>query len=101
MSGPRTRPTGADLRAFLDALDPMRRAEASALIPMMQSLTGEPPRSWGPSIVGFGSYHYRYPSGREGDWFLVLARLIQRSIAMLRERHGGSRISSQERSGPS
>ena len=38
---------------------------------MMQSLTGEPAQLWGPSIVGFGSYHYRYASSREGDWFLT------------------------------
>ena len=38
---------------------------------MMEEITGEPPRMWGPSIVGFGTYHYRYASGREGDWMLT------------------------------
>ena len=41
------------------------------MLEMMQELTGEKPEMWGPSIVGFGSYHYKYASGREGDWFLT------------------------------
>jgi hypothetical protein len=47
--------------------DPQRRADARVLAAMMRRLTGEEPKMWGPSIVGFGSYHYRYDSGREGD----------------------------------
>ena len=38
---------------------------------MMKEITGESPKMWGPSIVGFGSYHYKYDSGREGDWFVA------------------------------
>jgi hypothetical protein len=54
--------------AFTDALtDPVRRADAKALVKLMQNAAGEEPRMWGPSIIGFGSYHYRYESGREGD----------------------------------
>jgi hypothetical protein len=51
--------------------DPTRRADAKALIKLMQSATGEKPKMWGPSIVGFGSYHYKYESGREGDMPLI------------------------------
>ena len=47
--------------------DAAKRADATALLALMQRITGEPPVMWGPSIVGFGSYHYRYDSGREGD----------------------------------
>ncbi|SDZ11551.1 DUF1801 domain-containing protein [Herbiconiux ginsengi] len=43
------------------------RADSRALIELMSRITGEAPRMWGPTIVGFGSYHYRYASGREGD----------------------------------
>jgi hypothetical protein len=64
----RTQPTAADVQAFFDAVpDPERRSDAVALCELMHQVTGEPPRMWGPSIVGFGSYHYRYDSGREGD----------------------------------
>jgi hypothetical protein len=58
--------------AFVDALtDPARRADAKALVKLMQSASGEKPKLWGPSIIGFGSYHYRYDSGREGDAPLI------------------------------
>lgn len=69
---PKTRPTGASVRAFLDAIDdPERRADAKALAKLMRRVTGKAPRMWGPSIVGYGSTHYRYASGREGDWFVA------------------------------
>jgi hypothetical protein len=61
-------PTSADLEAFLEAVpDEGRRADAHTLVELMGSVTGEPPVLWGPTIVGFGSYHYRYESGRAGD----------------------------------
>ncbi|MBD8077963.1 DUF1801 domain-containing protein [Cellulosimicrobium arenosum] len=64
----RTRPTDADVEAFLASVeDPVRRRDAQRLVALMTRVTGEEPRMWGPSIVGFGTYHYRYASGREGD----------------------------------
>jgi hypothetical protein len=64
----KTRPTGSSVVAFIDALtDETRRADARALVKSMRSATGEKPRMWGPSIIGFGSCHYKYDSGREGD----------------------------------
>jgi len=58
--------TGAD--AYFAAIaDPARRTDCEKLAVMMQKATGEPARMWGPAIVGFGSYHYKYESGREGD----------------------------------
>jgi hypothetical protein len=64
----KTRPTGDDVAAFLAAIpDERRRADAHFLTHLMSEVTGEPPTMWGPSIVGFGSRHYRYASGREGD----------------------------------
>jgi hypothetical protein len=62
------RPTEADVEEFLGAVpDATRRADAAVLARLMGEVTGEPPVLWGPSIVGFGRYHYRYASGREGD----------------------------------
>jgi hypothetical protein len=58
--------------AFLDSVkDPQRRADSRALVALMESASGEKARMWGASIVGFGSYHYVYESGREGDWMLT------------------------------
>ena len=66
--GNKTKATGADVAAFLDAVEgEERRADCAALVAMMSRVTGEPPLLWGPSIVGFGRYHYRYASGHEGD----------------------------------
>ena len=57
-----------DVEAFLASIpDSGRRADALTLCALMQEITGEPPAMWGSSIIGFGSYHYRYESGREGD----------------------------------
>jgi hypothetical protein len=61
-------PTSADVMAFIDAVPSQdRRSDARRLCELMGSVTGEPPVMWGPSVVGFGSYHYRYESGRTGD----------------------------------
>jgi len=68
----KTRKTNASPTAFLDAIeDDARRKDCAALVRIMKRVTKAPPRMWGPSIVGFGSYHYVYESGREGDWFLT------------------------------
>jgi hypothetical protein len=68
MAENKTKPTKLSVAAFIDALtDPARRADAKALVKMMQSAADEKPKMWGPSIIGFGNYHYRYESGREGD----------------------------------
>jgi Domain of unknown function (DU1801) len=72
MADSKTKPTQISVAAYLDALtDETKRADAKALVKLMQSATGEKPKMWGPSIVGFGSYHYTYESGREGDMPLV------------------------------
>ncbi|MXW04809.1 MAG: DUF1801 domain-containing protein [Gemmatimonadetes bacterium] len=72
MSDLKTRPTDASVEAFIDAVDhPRRREDARTLLELMQRVTGEEPVMWGPSIVGYGSYHYRYASGQEADWPVV------------------------------
>ena len=65
----KTQPHDGDVDAFLDTVDESRRADCDAIRQMMEEATGAEAKMWGPSIVGFGSYHYKYASGREGDWF--------------------------------
>ena len=68
MAETRTRPTDVSVDAFLDAVpDPVRRADGKAVDAMMRRVTGHDPVMWGPTIIGYGSYHYRYDSGHEGD----------------------------------
>ncbi|MFJ6197500.1 DUF1801 domain-containing protein [Micromonospora sp. NPDC092111] len=63
-----TAPTGQSVEEFLAAVpNESRRVDARRLIALMRDITGEEPVMWGPSIIGFGRYHYRYDSGREGD----------------------------------
>jgi len=64
----KTRPTGVSVDAFLGGVaDPGRRADAHKARALMERLSGEPAAMWGPSIVGFGSYRYKYDSGHEGE----------------------------------
>lgn len=64
----KTMPTQISFSQYLETLaDERRRDEASQLATLMGELSGEGPLMWGPSIVGFGTYHYKYESGRSGD----------------------------------
>ena len=68
MAAPKTRPTAVSVESHLAALaNEEQRDDARRLVAVMRSVTGQDPRMWGPSIVGFGSYHYKYASGHEGD----------------------------------
>ena len=72
MAENKTSPTGISVAAFIAGLpDETRRADAKALVRMMQNATGEKAKMWGPSIIGCGCYHYTYESGRQGDWPLA------------------------------
>ena len=72
MADNKTVATKASVSAFIDGLtDEARRSDAKTLIKLMRSATGEKPKMWGPSIIGFGSCHYVYESGREGDMPVV------------------------------
>ena len=72
MAEPKTKQNTASVSAFLAAIeDKQQRADARKLSAMMRAATGSRAKMWGASIVGFGSYHYVYASGREGDWPLV------------------------------
>jgi hypothetical protein len=66
----KTRPTDMPVEAFLDSVEPDRkREEAKTLDALFRRVTGWVPVMWGPSMIGYGAYHYRYESGREGDMF--------------------------------
>ena len=68
MAENKTKPTQASVKEYVDAIpDETKRADAKALIKLMQGATGEKAKMWGPSIIGFGTYHYTLESGREGD----------------------------------
>jgi hypothetical protein len=68
----KTKENSASVAAFLNAIeDTQKRADAKKIAAMMREATGSRAKMWGKSIVGFGSYHYKYASGREGDWMLI------------------------------
>jgi len=72
MAENKTQRNDGDVMAYLEAVENKRRREDSMVVlKMMEEATGEPAEMWGTSIVGFGSYHYRYASGREGDFMLT------------------------------
>jgi hypothetical protein len=68
MSERKTKPTNVKVEDFLNAVEhPQRKEDGFELLRIMRDITKEKPVMWGPSIVGFGSYHYKYATGREGD----------------------------------
>jgi hypothetical protein len=72
MAEVKTKRNNASVAGFLATIsDTKKRQDSQALLRLMRQVTGRQPRMWGPSIIGFGSYHYKYDSGREGDWFLT------------------------------
>lgn len=74
--------TGVDPVGFIDKVkNEVKRKDSHELVAMMQDVTGAPPKMWGPSIVGFGSYRYVYESGREGE--ICLAGFSPRSGALV------------------
>jgi len=67
----KTKPTDASVETFVDSIESeVKRDDCRELLKLIGKITGENPKMWGASIVGFGQYHYKYDSGREGDWFL-------------------------------
>lgn len=72
MADNKTKPTAVSVASFIKSIaDETARADAKGLVDLMQRATGEKPKMWGPSIIGFGSYHYKYESGREGEMPIV------------------------------
>lgn len=78
----KTKPTAVSVKDFVAKVEnPKRRAEAQTALSMYKAITGAEPRMWGPSIIGYGSYHYKYESGREGD--MCAAGFSPRGSAMV------------------
>ena len=72
MSDLKTRKNDSKVIDFINGVeDKQKRRDCHEVIQIMKEVTGKEPEMWGNSIVGFGSYHYKYESGREGDWFLT------------------------------
>lgn len=93
MAENKTKPTNQSVAEFLNKIpDAERREDCLAVAKMMEEITGSKPKMWGPSIIGFGSYHYKYASGREGDGpvigFSPRKRDLTLYIIMGFEKHG-------------
>ncbi len=68
----KTKPNTASVADFLATVDsPQKRADCKKIAAMMRRATGKRAKMWGPSIIGYGSYHYKYASGQEGDWMIT------------------------------
>ena len=68
----KTKKNDQSVEAFLQRVEnDKKRADSYILVDMIKEGSGEEPKMWGDSIIGFGNYHYKYESGREGDWFLT------------------------------
>ncbi|MCB2220317.1 MAG: DUF1801 domain-containing protein [Bacteroidetes bacterium] len=68
----KTKKNEASVESFLNAVeDEQKRKDCFTILELMKKITGADPKMWGPSMIGFGDYHYTYASGREGDWFLT------------------------------
>ena len=68
----KTRPNDRSVEEYLNAItDERKRRDSLTVLELMEQVTGAEARMWGDSIIGFGSYHYKYASGREADWFLT------------------------------
>ena len=72
MAENKTQATGASVTAFINSIDDkQKRADVRKVAAMMRKATGKRAKMWGPSIVGYGTYHYKYASGREGDFLMT------------------------------
>jgi hypothetical protein len=72
MAENKTKATDESVEAFINKVESeQKRVDAKKLVKLFEKLTGEPPVMWGPSIIGFGQYHYKYESGREGDFLMA------------------------------
>jgi len=72
MAEMKTQPTDESVSDYLARVsDDNRRSDCLKVLELMKDVSGAPPKMWGRTIVGFGSYRYKYPSGREGEWFIT------------------------------
>ena len=79
----KTKKSNASVKKFLDSVpDQKKRQDSFVILDLMKKITKEEPKMWGPSIVGFGNYHYKYESGREGDWFITGFSLRKQNLTV-------------------
>jgi hypothetical protein len=78
----KTKRTDASVKDFLSSVEEDRRDDCQTIVKMMKKATGAEPKMWGPSIVGFGEYKYRYPDGREMDWMLAAFSPRKRELVL-------------------
>ena len=96
-----TRPTDADVTAFLDGVaDPRRRDDARAVLEVMNEVTGASPRMWGTSMIGFGRQPYRTADGKEREWFAVGLAPRKAALTLYGLTYYGSNTDLLERLGP-
>lgn len=68
----KTKPTDVSVAKFIESLaDATQQEDSKQLVKIMKTISGEPAKMWGSSIIGFGTFHYKYASGREGDWMKI------------------------------
>lgn len=83
MSAPKTKPTAVSAERHIATIaNEEQRNDAQTLVALMRRVTKQEPRMWGPSIVGFGSYHYKYASGHEGDSALAAFAVRGRELVV-------------------
>ena len=93
MAETKTRPTDASVDAYLASrASPEQLADCRALMALCGRVTKQPPRMWGPSIVGFGSYAYRYESGRTGDACLTGFAVRGKELVVYLDTQSGEQI---------
>lgn len=101
MATTKTRPTKVGAASHIAAIaNEEQRTDARTLVALMRRATGEAPKMWGPSIVGFGSYHYKYASGHEGDSALAAFAVRGRELVVYIAEEFAGRDASLARLGP-
>lgn len=79
----KTKLNDASVTDFLNAVEQeQKRKDSIEILEMMQEITGEQPKMWGDAIIGFGTYHYVYASGREGDWMRIAFSPRKQNISL-------------------
>ena len=79
----KTKKNKASVETFLNSIEnEMRKRDSFVILGIIKKITNSEPRMWGTSIVGFGSYHYKYASGREGDWFVIGFSPVKQNLTL-------------------
>lgn len=88
MSENKTRPTSLSVKEFIKGIEnETRRSDSYVLLDLFEKITGHPPVLWGNSLIGFGSYHYKYDSGREGDMLMAGFSPRKQNLALYNTGH--------------